>query len=149
MKNKQRILAIVAAVVIAGVSFYAGTIYRGGRTANFQGRFAGNGQNGARGQFGQQAGAQGLRPVSGTIIKSDEGSVTIQLADGSSKIILLTGNSAINKTEAGSKADLPQGTEVFVFGAENSDGSITAQNVQIGTGFLRRDSQSQNPSGNQ
>src|SRR3989304_5996623 len=123
-------IAVLAAVAIAGVSFYAGTNYRGGRTANFQGRFAGN-EQGIHGQFGQRAGAAGLRPVSGKIIKQDEGSVTVQLADGGSKIVLLAGNSTINKTEAGSQADLTQGTAVVVFGAENSDGRITAQNIQV------------------
>ena len=75
---------------------------------------------------------RGLRPVNGKIINQDEESITVELADGSSKIILLTDSSAINKTEEGSKEDLSEGTEVMVFGQENSDGSITAQNIQLG-----------------
>jgi hypothetical protein len=55
------------------------------------------------------------------------------LPDDSSKIILLTDTSEINKTEEGSIEDLSEGTKITVFGQENSDGSITAQNIQIGS----------------
>jgi len=93
---------------------------------------------GQRGQLNGNNVNQGLRPVSGTIISQDEESITVKLADESSKIILITENSTINKTEEGSKEDLGEGTEVTIFGQENSDGSITAQNIQIGTGLFRR-----------
>ena len=140
MKNKQLVIAILIGVVIAAGAFYTGTKVRGGRAGNFQGRVIGNAQ-GVRGQFGQQGGVQGLWPVNGKIIKRDETSITVELADGSSKIILLTETSAINKTTEGARDDLTEGTEVIVFGAANSDGSITAQNIQVGAVFLRRDGQ--------
>ena len=42
----------------------------------------------------------------------------------------------INKASTGSKKDLKTGIRVVVFGIENSDGSITAQNISLGQ-FLR------------
>lgn len=37
----------------------------------------------------------------------------------------------INKTSAGAKSDLAKGAQVAVFGTENSDGSVSAQNIQL------------------
>jgi len=97
------------------------------------------------GQFGDMRGpgsAGGLprrafspdqgRPVAGEIIEKDEKSITIKLQDGSSKIVMLPGNTEIRKVTAGSRNDLKQGERVFVVGKENSDGSVTASIVQIG-----------------
>jgi len=133
MKNSLVIAVIIALVVGLG-AFYGGMKYQQSKMSNLRGRFPGNTQ----GQNGQQRTGQGLRPVSGTIISQDENSVTVKLADESSKIILLNENSLINKTEEGAKEDLTEGTEITVFGQENSDGSLTAQNIQIGTGMFRR-----------
>jgi len=80
----------------------------------------------------------GFRPVSGEIIKADTTSITVKLEDGSSKIILLSKNTAINRAEKVSAFDLTVGTTIAVFGSENPDGSITAQNVQINPDFSMR-----------
>lgn len=125
-------IVLVVAIAAAAGGFFAGTKYQQSKRGQFitlgnnQGKF-GNmmavpGGNGARG---------GFRPVTGEIIKSDNTSITVSLADGSSKIILLSTSTQINKAEVGSKADLVIGTQIAVFGSENADGSVTAQNVQI------------------
>lgn len=131
MKNPFLIAVILVMIVGAG-AFYGGMKYQQSKMPGLPENF-----QRLREQAGQRA-AQGLRPVNGTIISQDEESITIKLPDDSSKIILLTENSTINKTEEGSMEDLPEGIEVMVFGQENSDGSITAQNIQIGTGMFRR-----------
>ena len=51
--------------------------------------------------------------------------------DGSSKIILLSDKTTINKATAGSKEDLKTGVKIAAFGTENPDGSVSASNVQI------------------
>ena len=132
MKNIYVIIAIVA-ILAGGAGFFGGMKYQQSKMPSLPRDFQGR-----RGQVSGNDIAQGLRPVSGTIISQDEESITVKLADESSKIILLTENSKLNKTEEGSKEDLTEGTEVMIFGQENSDGSITAQNIQIGTGFFRR-----------
>jgi len=49
----------------------------------------------------------------------------------SSKIVLLSDGTQINKAETVDKSELKSGVKVAVFGTENSDGSVTAQNVQV------------------
>jgi hypothetical protein len=57
--------------------------------------------------------------------------MTVKLNDGSSKIVLLTGTTSINKAATAATSDLTVGETVSAFGTTNSDGSITATNVQI------------------
>lgn len=135
--NKQNMIAVIllASAVTAGVSFYAGMKYQQSKRGQFFTQMNGQGRvglmmgNGNRGS--QPAGRQGFRPVAGEIIRADDTSITVKLSDGSSKIIMLTGSTRINKAAEGSKTDLTIGTQVAVFGSENTDGSVTAQNVQI------------------
>lgn len=91
------------------------------------GRFANLPQNQGRGlQRGQN-----FRPVNGEIISADEKSVTVKLPDGGSKIVILSEKTSINKAAEATKEDLKVGEKVAVFGSENTDGSVTAQNIQL------------------
>lgn len=73
----------------------------------------------------------GFRPVSGEIISSDSKSITVKLQDGSSKIVLLTDKTTVSKSAEANVADLKTGEKVAAFGQENSDGSVTAQSIQL------------------
>lgn len=53
------------------------------------------------------------------------------MQDGSSKIVLFSDKTEINKAAEATKEDLKVGEKVAVFGTENSDGSVTAQNIQL------------------
>lgn len=136
MKNNLAVVAII--VVLVGVgSFFGGMKYQQSKTSNsplrqFQGGGQGTRQGGqnASGRFGG-----GGVPVVGEIISSDDKSITVKLQDGSSKIVLLPDNVTVSKTDQGSKADLKNGVRVGVFGTSNSDGSVTAQNVQLNPAF--------------
>ncbi len=122
-------------VIIGGGSFFAGTKYQQSQTAKAFGQRLG-GQGGGR-QPGQFAGGArgGLRPVNGEIISQDDKSITVKLTDGSSKIVLLSDKTTINKAAEAKKEDLKTGEKVAVFGQENADGSVTAQSVQINPAF--------------
>lgn len=149
MKNKIVIIAILVAILSAGGGFYAGMKYQQSKTPSFGGRLTPG--EGIRGQTpeGRQldrskigTGGVGFRPVSGEITSKDEGSITVSMQDGSSKIILLTEDTSVSKSEEGSQADLEVGEQVSIFGTENSDGSVTAQNVQLNPelgGILNRE----------
>lgn len=136
--NKQHMIAIalLVAVTTGGGGFFAGTKYQQNKRAQFI-TGAGNAQGRAGAmpggnQVGSTGGNRGMsRPVAGEIIKSDDTSITVKLADGSSKIILLSTVTQINKAEQGTTADLGLGTQVSVFGSENTSGAFTAQNIQI------------------
>jgi hypothetical protein len=106
---------------------------------NFMGqRSESAGAPGGRFQGRGVGSSQGIMPVSGEIISQDDTSITVKLQDGSSKIVILSGNTNINKSSEGSKSDLKTGERVTAFGTTNSDGSITAQNVSIGGNMMFR-----------
>ena len=67
----------------------------------------------------------------GQIIAKDEKSVTIKMQDGSSKIVFYSESTKIQKTADGTGADLAIDQEVTASGAANSDGSLTAQTIQV------------------
>jgi hypothetical protein len=132
------VIAVVATLIISGgVGFFAGMKYQESKLPEFMRNMPSNFQT-MRERFDQRVGNQGLRPLSGEILTINEGSITVKLPDESSKIVLLTESSVINKTEEGSNDDLSEGTQVVVFGQENSDGSVTAQNIQIGAEMFRK-----------
>jgi beta-lactamase superfamily II metal-dependent hydrolase len=84
------------------------------------------------GPGGQTGGPAGMnRPVAGDIIASDDKSITVKLQDGSSKIVLVNDQSTVTEATTSTKQSLSVGKKVLVFGTANSDGSVTAQNVQL------------------
>ncbi len=127
MKNKSLIMTVVAVLIVGVVAFYGGMQYQQRQRPNFAGLRGG--QNGQ--QFQGRGNLQGARPINGEIISQDDKSITVKMQDGSSKIVILSDQTMINKSSEGSKSDLKTGEKVAVFGTENSDGSVTAQNVQL------------------
>lgn len=130
MKNNVIVAVLVSLLAGGGLGFFGGMQYQKNQRAaafgngNFTGR-AGNGQNGSGGRFRNGGG------VTGDILSVDKNSITVKLPDGSSKIVLLTNSTNINKATQGSVSDLVAGIRVAAFGTANSDGSITASNVQL------------------
>jgi formylmethanofuran:tetrahydromethanopterin formyltransferase len=125
MKNNILIIAILLIIVGAG-SFFAGMKYQQSKLLS-------------RGGFRQSIpGTQrptGTEAVRGEIISQDEKSITVKLQDNSSKIVLISENTAINKATEGSADDLKTGEQVMIFGQKNSDGSVSATNIQLGSGL--------------
>ena len=132
--SKKIIISIAILLAVAGGSFYGGIFYEKSRSpinnfaggANRQNR-TGQGQQGNT-RFGG-AGASGM--ASGEIVSKSNGSVTVKMRNNSSKIIVLPGSVSISKPNPGTLDDLSAGTEITVMGSPNSDGSITAQTIQI------------------
>jgi hypothetical protein len=145
MKAQQNliIVAVIALVIGVGGGFFAGMKYQQSKRVTFAnsqfggGNFRGTFGGGTGGEFTRQGGTtgggarSGFRPVTGEVIGSDDKSITVKLTDGSSKIVLLSDTTQINKAEQVDKSALTIGTSVAVFGQQNSDGSVTAQNVQL------------------
>lgn len=83
----------------------------------------------ARGGQRMNANREGF--ANGEIIAKDEQSITVKLPDGGSKIIFFSETTAIRKMTDGVVADLAEGEQVVITGKQNSDGSITAESIQI------------------
>jgi hypothetical protein len=141
-KNKNLVVMIIVAVIVGVAGFFGGIHYQKSQASTMATTdrqfFNGNGQGGRRTmmmQGGPQG--QGSKPVSGEIISQDDKSITVKMADGSTKIVVLTDSTTINKSSTGTKSDLKTGEKVTAFGSNNSDGSVTAQMVSLGSVMFR------------
>ncbi|HUD02621.1 MAG TPA: hypothetical protein VMR46_01185 [Candidatus Paceibacterota bacterium] len=132
MNKNQIIGAVVVLIIVGGSAFYGGMSYAGSQTPAARGTFsAGGGAGGFAGRTGARGGAAGGF-TAGTIVSSGSGTISIQQQNGSSTEIVLVGPSTqILKTAAGSASDLSVGTAVTITGTANSDGSMTANSIQI------------------
>ena len=139
MKDSKTLLVMFAvAILTAGAGFYCGIVYQKGKTPKvgpngFMARdFNRDGRNQMPlpGSGGRMAGGM-LRPVVGEILSKDDKSVTVKLQDGSSKLVMLSSSTVINKAEKVDAGALIVGETVRVFGTTNSDGSVTAQDIQL------------------
>ena len=127
-KNVLIIIAVIALLIVGGGSFYSGMLYGKGQAAALA--------TSARASFAGRTGRPGNAVAgftTGTIISKDSTSITLQLpsSTGGSKIIFYSNSTQINKTTTGNPTDLTNGTTVSVTGTTNSDGSITANSIQI------------------
>ena len=130
MKNNL-IMAVIAAVIIGGgIGFLAGMKYQQSKQPAFTRQFNGSAGRGGGGQAGG-GNRTGFRPVTGDILSTDANSITVKTSDGGSAIVLFTNSTAINKAASASAGDLIVGERVAVYGQQNPDGSVTAQNIQL------------------
>jgi hypothetical protein len=143
---KKILPIIIAIVIIGGGAFYGGMKYGQSNPSTGSGQSAAAGlanltpeqrqariqqMEGTAASGGQRRIQTGGGFVSGEIISKDEKSITVKLTDGSSKIIFYSGTTQIGKMTNGTSNDIEIGKTVSVNGTANSDGSITAQSIQI------------------
>ncbi|HYK09001.1 MAG TPA: DUF5666 domain-containing protein [Candidatus Eisenbacteria bacterium] len=123
------IIAVLLVVLALGGGFFAGMQYQKQKSPMLAGG-TGNGQFFRRfGQNGQNM--QAVRPVRGEVLSVDDTGMTVKMMDGSSKIVVVSGSTVFVKSSTAAKADVKSGDTVMVIGTQNSDGSVTAQDVQI------------------
>jgi hypothetical protein len=147
--NKRVLLglgSLVLVVLIAGGSFFAGTVVGGNqaRQSMFQGRFGGQagqfqrtdrtpqpGQPGQPGnlQPGQPGGGRQGGGTMGTIKTVEGDTIVVTTQDGDVQVHA-TDTTLIEKYTAVGVADLKEGERVVVSGSQNDDGSITARSIQ-------------------
>ena len=157
--SKQIIIPVIilTALIFGGGGFYGGIIYSESKSpnasaqSNFQNlqdlspeerqqRFQQMGVNGGAFRTGR-SGAQNGGFASGEIISKDDKSITVKTlapnqnanssGQGSTKIIFYSSSTEIGKSVSGAAADLEIGNTVTINGSANTDGSITAQSIQI------------------
>jgi len=132
MKNKNTmiIVAVVLIIVAAAGGFFGGMMFQKSQTPSFGGA-AGRGSY--AGRFGGQSGqnAASFRPVRGQVLSMGDNSLTVKMTDGSTKIVVLSSSTAFMQSTKAALNDIKTGDTVNVVGTANSDGSVTAQDVQI------------------
>lgn len=136
MPTQKTIGIIIAiAVIIGGVAFWSGLKYQQSKKPAFglgpAGQFDPNIDRPNANGNGVANRANLSRGTSGDVLAKDDSSIIIKLSDGSSKIILYSSTTIVNKMALGSVDDLSVGESVTVMGTTNTDGSLTAQNIQI------------------
>ena len=149
MTKKLIPILIVFILVIGGGTFYGGMKY--GQSKSPAGPLSQTEFQDLRGlsseerpQKLQELGANvgnfrggGMRSegaVEGEITDKGDNSITIKLPDGGSKIIFFSDSTKISKTTEGTIGDLETGKEIMVSGNQGSEGTITAEKIQIITG---------------
>lgn len=108
-------------------AFFGGIMYQKNKmpVRNLSGNFGrGIGSN------GQLRNSQG-NFIGGEIIAKDEISFTVKVQNGSSRIVLFSPETQILKPTLGTDKDLILNANVMVNGTTNSDGSFSAQSVQL------------------
>lgn len=159
MKNNLSVIAIV--IVVAGAAFYGGIRFAEGKSLQTN-MLQGNGQKSAnslqrQGMFGQDnatglsrrngGNPQGGNMINGDIIESDANSITIKLPNGGSQIVFYSATTKISKSVDTTASDLIDGKSVMITGSKNSDGSLTAANIQIRPAMPPRDRDGNNQTG--
>lgn len=145
-KHNTIVIGVVIALLCAGGGFYGGMHYAQTKiSSNSAQGIGGNaGRTGANGVRGARFAGGGA--VFGTIIAKDAVSITVKLMSmGSStpsgtgtKIVLYDTSTQVGKFTTGSANDLSAGEMITANGTSNSDGSVTASQIQIrpaGTNF--------------
>ncbi|HUC01865.1 MAG TPA: DUF5666 domain-containing protein [Candidatus Paceibacterota bacterium] len=129
-KYKTHIIwAIIAIIALCGGYFWGRSSATAARGAGFAGAFnASSTRTFARG--GAAAGG-GTALTVGQVTAMDSSSITLQLANGNSEVVFYSTSTAISEPTTVPASALKVGTTVMVTGAANSDGSVTAQNIQV------------------
>lgn len=150
-KNEGKKIPLVAAIVLAVVTFGAGAA--GGYVMAPKGAPARTGDNTQRAAFRQggqvpqdgvarfrdgaaPAGmggrfAAGMSMVSGDVMSVDGHTVTIGLEDGSSKVVVLTSDTQISELSVVEDDALEEGMRVFVTAEADETGNLIATMLQI------------------
>lgn len=152
--KKTLLIAVAVAIIAGGSAFYGGMKYQASKTTKDRQQMAQPFGDPAGWRGGTSTGrttgrnlngrAGGANLVGGEIIAKDDKSITVKLPDrqnpagqalsgqeGGSKIIFFSESTKITKSAEGLLSDLAIGQTVSVGGKQNSDGSFTAETIQL------------------
>ena len=143
--SRERIIWVVALLVVAGIGFYSGQTIgvrtgeqnraqaaqqffgqRGGVQAGAQSGAGGAGQAG-----GQGTGGAGRGGMFGTVSDVSGNTITITTRNGQTSKIELAANATVRKQVDGQISDIKTGEQIIATGAPNGD-TFQATSVQVG-----------------
>lgn len=135
--NKKTIAVLaISAVVIGAGAFFGGMKYEESQNLslykNFTGPMQGVGGNlTAKGSNMIGANRNGNSAVIGEVIAKDNKSLTIKSGNNGSKIVFYSTSTQLQKTTDATLEEVVVGKQVMVSGTTNSDGSLTASQIQL------------------
>ena len=136
------IVGIIVLVLVAGGSFFGGTLYGKNQAqtalaARLPGGFPGieeNGQLPGQGRLGANARAGALGGMlAGQIKEIGDGTLTVTDNNGKETKVAVTDTTLIEKQASVELTDLTPGETVMISGSTGTDGTITARSVQVGS----------------
>jgi hypothetical protein len=128
--NKKIVKKVIVAVVLVSVAFYGGMKYGESKIPQGKGLFAQGGMQGGR----FRGSANGGGATGGEVLSKDATGLTLKLRNGGSQVILVGSSTQVQKSVAGGQDDVTVGSNVMVVGTQNTDGSFTANMIQIRAG---------------
>lgn len=132
MESKSIVTFVLVGIIAAGIGFFAGTKYQASKTPQFGQLAARFNEQGRTGSTNTRTRTTGGGFISGQITSMDNQSLTIKEADGSSKIVILSGSTSYLQTSPATAQNVAVGDKVTVIGQTNADGSVTANTVSLG-----------------
>jgi preprotein translocase subunit YajC len=139
----ERIIWIVALLVVGGVGFYSGQII-GGRLAaqnralaaqqffSQRGSTGQGGQGGQNGQGGQGGAFRGNGGgAAGTVSEVSGNTISITTRNGQTMKVQLAADGTVRKQVDGQLSDIKQGDQIIATGTQNGD-TFEANSIQIG-----------------
>ncbi|MCL5010068.1 MAG: hypothetical protein M1289_00500 [Patescibacteria group bacterium] len=126
MNSKTKVMVFAIVIIVGLAGFFAGMEYKKhpGNTHPHNRQLYLTGKK-------HKLGKNARIPVRGQIIATGSGTITVQMPDGTSKIIVLSGNTKITKSIKGSANDLKKGERILVIGKKSANGSVTAENIEL------------------
>lgn len=160
LKKNPTLMISVVAIICMAVGFFGGMKYQQTKVPTFArnrqnavGSMQDN--NGKPNQTGTTRNTKNGTGMGfggmhiGTVSSIDDTSMTIKLQDGSSKIVILSKTTSYKLTTDGSKTDITVGSAVAVSGTTNTDGSVSAENVQLNPAMIGGPQNGNSPTGQQ
>ncbi len=128
MNKKQMWVTIAVVIIAAAGGYFVGAAHGASASMGTKGAYAAG--NGGRTRGAAGMGANGGF-TTGQILSMDDKSLTIQMRNGNSQVVFYSPSVTVAKTVSGSIKDIVVGAQVMIAGTANTDGSLTAQSVQI------------------
>lgn len=128
-KNKTVIgTGVITLIIGIGIGYAgAGALARSTAPQFARGNFTAGSPGGA--MRGGSANGGGF--LSGTIVKEGQNTMTLNTRDGSSHVVFITPDTNVSKSVDGTIADVSVGSTVIISGTINSDGSVSANLIQM------------------
>lgn len=137
--GNQKLIAVAAVALAIGAAggYFAGTSVSKQADSRRPGQFAANfdgtrmGDRTGTGMTARGGTGRNLGLTRGEVLQVGEGSLTVKLPDGGSRVVLFDDSVQVTSCSAGDSSLLQAGQQVMANGSVGSDGSVAAQTIQI------------------